>query len=237
MPEFDDLAQNYHAGFDDPIKGLLGCNARAFLKPKIERLLSFAQRHFGRRNKLRYLDFGCGTGDFLAEVSAQLLNWSCEGCDVSEGMLREARRRFPDQSLWNAAAAAWPKAAYDLVSVVCVLHHVPPCDRLATLDRIAETIVPGGLLVVFEHNPWNPFTRWMVGRTEVDRNAELLSCTATRNLLENVGFQKISHEFLLFFPPRLSALSPLERWLLNLPLGGQFVVTGEKARLITKGTE
>jgi ubiquinone/menaquinone biosynthesis C-methylase UbiE len=230
MTEFDKLAGNYDAGFDDPVKRALGRDARAFLRPKIERLLAIARQHFGREKALRYLDFGCGTGDFLADLSGIVPGWRREGCDVSEGMLNEAKRRHPNLSfsLWNAETAVWPQEAYDIVTAVCVLHHIPPDLWAATVKRIAGTIVSGGLLVIFEHNPKNPITRWMIWRTVVDRHAVLLSSSRAENLLERAGFQLVSNEFFLFFPPRFGRLSGLERLLGRVPLGGQYLVVGRK---------
>jgi hypothetical protein len=58
-----------------------------------------------------------------------------------------------------------------------VLHHVPPADREALLARVATKLAPGGKLVVFEHNPWNPLTRKVVAECAFDADAVLLPPT------------------------------------------------------------
>ncbi len=228
MPEFDRLAENYRAGFDDPVKGWLGRSPQEFLRPKIERLLKLGKASSGRA--MRLLDFGCGTGDFLAALSPETPDWELEGCDISDGMLAEAKRRYPNPTfrLWNSAGVPWPAARYDIVTAVCVLHHVPPNDWRTTLDKLINALRPGGLLVVFEHNPWNPITSWMIRRTEVDRNAMLLSASTLENLLTATECKIVAKEFLLFFPPRCRWLLSAESHLRNVPFGGQYLIAVRK---------
>ncbi len=228
MSEFDSLAENYRAGFDDPVKGWLGRNPQEFLRPKIERLLKLGDAGSGRA--VRLLDFGCGAGDFLAALSPEAPDWQLEGCDISDGMLTEANRRHPAPTfkLWNSAAVSWPAAQYDILTAVCVLHHVPPSEWGPTLRKLFAALRPGGLLLVFEHNPWNPITSWMIRRTEVDRYAVLLSPATMEHLVIEAGSQVVAKEFFLFFPPRFRWLSAAETCLRIIPLGGQYLVAARK---------
>jgi len=226
-PEFDRHARDYSAGFDDPLKQAIGADARAFLRPKLDLLRRAAARGAGPDGApLRYLDFGCGTGDFLALVREAGLPWEAEGCDVSPGMLAEARRRWPDLdrsgALW-VAGDEFPEERYDVITAICVLHHVPPAGWPATLVRLRRALRPGGLLCVFEHNPWNPVTRWMIRRTAIDANAVLLSPRTCARLLRGAGFPAVAVSHFLFVPPRWARLARAERALRWLPLGGQYV--------------
>ena len=47
----------------------------------------------------------------------------------------------------------------DLVFVNGVFHHIPPKDHGVNLDYIQSSLKPGGLLVIFENNPFNPGAR------------------------------------------------------------------------------
>jgi ubiquinone/menaquinone biosynthesis C-methylase UbiE len=234
-PEFDQFAENYSAGFDDPLKGVFGQSAQAFMAPKLH-LLERAVRRLRPdflTQPIKVLDFGCGAGDFLSGLARHWPNWALEGCDVSSGMLLEARKRlgheYPDVRLWQAEEIEFPKSAYDLVTIVCVLHHVDPVSLGETLQTTIESLTSGGLLVIMEHNPVNPVTRWMVSRTEVDRNAHLVSARSLRNRLPLKEFTKTEIRNFLFFPPRLSVFAGVESALEWLPLGGQYAFFGVKA--------
>jgi SAM-dependent methyltransferase len=228
MAEFDRLSEGYSAGFDDPLKKVLGDSPKAFLTPKIKRLLRFIRRAEPGLTSGNLLDFGCGNGEFLGQLSRELPGWRLEGCDVSAGMLAEAKKRLGLEAekikFWQTGDNHSPTQVYDVVTVVCVLHHIEPKRRAAVLANIAAGLRPGGILAIFEHNPWNPATRWMVSRTEVDRNAILLAAPVLKRLVHEQPFRLVTLENFLFFPPRLSSMSVLEPLLRWLPMGGHYAL-------------
>lgn len=234
MPEFDRIAEGYHAGFDDPVKKMLGESARSFLAPKIKLLTQALRRArpdlLSRPEAL--LDFGCGAGDFLNELSEAFPLWTLEGCDVSPGMLTEARKRLGAKAekikLWQITDGFLPTSTYDVITVVCVLHHMLPEMWSDSLKNVTAALKPGGLLAIFEHNPWNPITRWMVSRTEVDRNAQLLSVPTLKRNIPIREFKSVELKNFLFFPPRLDFLMPCEMRLSGIPVGGQYALFGWK---------
>jgi ubiquinone/menaquinone biosynthesis C-methylase UbiE len=238
MKQFDSFAQNYHAGFDDPVKKLFGRDANAFLRPKVSRLIRLANRIFGRAtlSRLSLLDFGCGSGDLLVTLAKEGVAWRLEGCDVSEEMLNEARRRHADQldriSLWNSdtTSLSLRTVQYDVVTAVSVFHHIPRCEWVSVTKEIFRSLKPGGLFVLVEHNPNNPVTNWMVNRTELDREAVLLSPKTSREVLADSGFEIVDVEFFLFFPPRISCLFPVESLFQRVPFGGQYLIGAQKSR-------
>jgi hypothetical protein len=93
---------------------------------------------------------------------------------------------------------------------------------------MARVLRPGGLAVVFEHNPYHPATQWVVRTTKIDQNAILLPPREVRTGFCSVGLRDIQKRYLLFFPPRWRWLQPVERWLEKLPLGGQYVIVAVK---------
>lgn len=229
-PEFDRHAPNYSAGFDDPLKRAIGADARTFLRPKLDLLRrAVAGRRPAPEAALRYLDYGCGAGDFLALVREAGQPWQAEGCDVSAGMLAEAGRRWPGLSpgvpLWTIESGSFPESRYDVITAICVFHHIPAAEWLETFGRLRRALRPGGLLCLFEHNPWNPVTRWMVSRTEIDADAILLSPRTSDRLLRAAGYSSVSFTHFLFVPPRWPAGARVEPALKWLPLGGQYLAT------------
>ena len=225
--EFDRYSPGYDAGMADPVKRALGADARAFLEPKLDLILTELRRR-GRdpAAPLQHLDFGCGAGDFLQLVGGRMPAGRSEGCDVSAGMLAEAARRWPGlparSPLWLIDPARFPSGRYDLVTAICVFHHIPPAEWLDCFRRVRAALRPGGLFCLIEHNPWNPVTRWVVSRAAIDEHAVLLSPQRSRRLMAAAGFGGLATRHFLFLPPRWRRLAAVERAVRWLPAGGQY---------------
>jgi len=105
-----------------------------------------------------------------------------------------------------------------------VLHHVRPQERLATLESVFNALRPGGLFALWENNPWNPGTRFVMSRIEFDRDAIMLSITESHSLLQKSGFTLLGTDTAFFFPRMLGALRSLEKFLSPTRLGGQYMI-------------
>lgn len=229
-PEFDRYAEYYSAACNNPFKRMLGSSARRYLEVKVDHLL----RTLGGTPiaagdpGVKFLDYGCGNGDFLSILRDRSVAWSMEGCDVSQGMLRAADVRHPEFSprvpLWNCGEENLPVSSYDLITVVCVVHHIAPETLQDTMHQLWNALKPGGRLCVYEHNPWNPLTRLMIARNPIDQHAVLISQPELASHARAVGAtqQRISN--LLFFPPRFRFATRLEAVLDRIPIGGQYLM-------------
>jgi SAM-dependent methyltransferase len=225
--EFDAYARGYDAGMHDPVKRLVGDTAETFLEHKAIWLLH-ALRPTGR-----LLDFGCGNGQFLHALQRLGASLTLSGCDVSTAMLDAAHtgcRGTPTVILRPALPGAVPfgDGEFDVVTALAVFHHIAPRERSATTAELLRVLRPGGRVVLFEHNPLNPVTRWMVRRAPIDANATLLSARESLALLAAAGAVACRLDYILFFPPRLRWCWPVERLLARVPLGGQYVAVGQK---------
>jgi SAM-dependent methyltransferase len=233
--EFDAYAADYSAGMDVGMKRLLGNSAESFLEIKA----SWLRRHLARNPltpdaaRPRLLDYGCGVGTFLHVLCRLNFPATLAGCDVSAEMLREACKRWPtgqppEFELINNGRAPYADHSFDLVVLSAVMHHVPIGQRNEVYADGLRLLRVGGRLVVFEHNPFNPVTQWVVRHTPIDQNAVLLRPREVVRGVRTVGKVATRTRYLMFFPPRMTALRPVERFFGWCPLGGQYVVVAEK---------
>jgi SAM-dependent methyltransferase len=229
--EFDAYAPDYDAGMSDPLKRLLGADADQYLAVKV-RWLRKDLSDFEPRPAL--LDFGCGEGAFLRLWAAGGDTGPLHGCDVSQGMIEEARRRWspghspPDLRLIAGAHVPFAEGSMAVVVACAVFHHIPPPDRPAAFREMLRVLRPGGRAYVFEHNPLNPLTVLVVNRTPIDRNAILLRAQASVAGLHEAGAVGARVRYIHFTPPRLRALAIVDSLLARCPLGAGYVVRAEK---------
>jgi trans-aconitate methyltransferase len=93
-----------------------------------------------------------------------------------------------------------PAEHMDLIFCNGVFHHIPVVDRSTAMKKVYSSLRPGGLFAFWENNPWNPGTRYVMGRIPFDRDAVTLSARAARRLLREGGFEVMHTDFLFFFP-------------------------------------
>jgi SAM-dependent methyltransferase len=232
--EFDAYAHGYNAGMENPVKALLGRSPDDFLAIKVDWLLRTAPGLEIAESNFRVLDYGCGTTHFLRLLMQRIPRARFAGCDVSAAMLEEAARIWPDSAarpeltLINGSRAPFPDQTFDLVVISAVLHHIPPADRPVVYSELNRLLRPKGRIVVFEHNPLNPVTRYVVARTPIDSNANLLHAKEVQAGLRAVGFGAPTIAYLMFCPPRFSFAARLDSAFHWLPLGAQYAVLAER---------
>ena len=129
------------------------------------------------------------------------LHAGLSGCDISGQMLEEGARCWPanlarpELLLQDSAAVPFGDGKFDLVIISAVLHHVPPADRSDVFSALHRSLRPEGKLVVFEHNPLNPVTRYVVAHTPIDQNAILLRARETQERLRWAQFQNVRTKY------------------------------------------
>jgi len=230
MTPFDQLSSSYEELLRDPLRDrFTGRESMFFHRRKADLIRLFYRRRGLATSDLRYLDVGCGKGTLL-----QLLRPDFEqaaGCDVSEGMMRQIRPVAGIETRVQKDALRIPfgDAEFDLVTAVCVYHHVPPAARRTLTSEIGRVLRPGGIFCMIEHNPFNPVTRLIVSRTPVDADALLLRVAEGRQLASEAGLAPLEHDYFLYFPQVLYRyLGRLEAVLAKVPLGGQYALFSGK---------
>ena len=93
------------------------------------------------------------------------------GVDPSQGMLDVMAERAPDVHGQRASGTELPfdDASFDLVLTVAALHHIAEPDAVRrTLAEMARVLRPGGRIVVWDHNPRNPYWKHLMARVPQD---------------------------------------------------------------------
>ena len=228
MKEFDNYAADYSAGMENPVKKIMAGSALDFLRPKVallKKMVANPEANF------KLLDFGCGSGDFLSLVAAECPSWNLYGSDISEEMMNEARKRYGADGRGVSLMPmdeALGAHKYDLITASCVFHHIPPEEWESSMKSLSESLSPGGMVVIFEHNPRNPLTNWVVSRTPIDQNAVLLDMKEVWRLMSLAGLEVTQKTSFLFGPPTWKITPLIDGMFGWTGLGGQYFVVGKK---------
>jgi ubiquinone/menaquinone biosynthesis C-methylase UbiE len=121
------------------------------------------------------LDVGCGTG-VLAERLA-VAGYQMVGVDPSAGMLEMLEARTPLVRAVQASGTSLPfdDDSFDLVLTVATMHHIAdPEDVRQTLAEMVRVVKPSGRVLVWDHNPRNPYWGRLMARVPQDTGEERL---------------------------------------------------------------
>lgn len=225
-PEFDRYATDYDAALAQGIS-VSGEDKDFFARGRVA-WLAKCLREISFQSKL-VMDYGCGTAQAAPHLLELLAAEKVLGVDVSEGLLAVARRdhRSP-RAEFLPLAKYQPAGQMGLVFCNGVFHHIPPAERAAAVDYVFRSLKPGGIFALWENNPWNPGTRYVMSRIPFDRDAVTLSPPAARRMLGAGGFEILRTDSAFYFPRALGFLRGLEPLLAKLPLGAQYQVLARK---------
>ena len=225
--EFDRTAREYETLFKPWLK-IAGAPREHFARSRLL-WLAHLLREQGFAPK-RVMDFGCGTGMSIGLLAEILQAEQIVGLDTSEESLAVAREAARNPSVQFATPDGYsPRGDIDLVFCNGVFHHIPVAERPGAMNYVYRCLRPGGLIAMWENNPWNPVHALAMKYSEIDKNAIPLSPKESCQLVNSGPFQIIRTDFLFFFPGYFSWLRPLERRLHRIPLGAQYQVLGRKA--------
>jgi ubiquinone/menaquinone biosynthesis C-methylase UbiE len=121
------------------------------------------------------LDVGAGTG-LLAERLHDV-GIAVVALDPFPHMLDRLGERRPEvpRVVAHGHALPYPDDTFDLTYSVAVMHHIADPDLVRrTLADMVRVTRPGGRILVWDHNPLNPYWHVIMARVPQDSGAERL---------------------------------------------------------------
>lgn len=120
------------------------------------------------------LDVGCGTGALAGWIARS--GFDVVGVDASTGMLVEALENGVG-AVYAAYSSALPfeDNVFDLSLSVATMHHLETPERVAdTIAEMGRVVRPGGYVLIWDHNPLNPYWPILMKRVPQDHGDERL---------------------------------------------------------------
>lgn len=106
----------------------------------------------------RILDFGCGTGHFLAQLASLRPDLHLHGVDFSSESIQAAKETCasleppPDLRVMIGASTSWSNQTFDAVYSLEVVEHLSTPLLHAMVTEIKRLLKPGGYLVITTPN-------------------------------------------------------------------------------------
>jgi SAM-dependent methyltransferase len=220
---FDGFASTYSDDVRASI-GFSGVDYDFFTRAKVDILLDLIQSKVGDPRTASLLDVGCGPG-----ITGHMLDGRVRrltGVDTSQAMVDEAASRNAgfQYVAYGGERLPFPDRSFDVTFAICVLHHVPPDQWDSFVRELHRVTRRGGMVAVFEHNPFHPLTRRAVDRCPFDEDAVLLRRSRVASAMRNAGGTVCTSRYVIFVPIGGRRTRRLERLLGRLPAGSQHVV-------------
>ena len=224
--EFDRYAHEYDEALKEGIR-ISGQDRDFFARGRITWLANELRKNGAA--SLSVMDFGCGTGLSTPYFYELLSATSVMGVDISIKSLEVARTKY---TAFNAQFILMdeyqPAGEFDLAFCNGVFHHISPDKREEVISYIYRTLCQKGVFALWENNPWNPGTRYIMRKIPFDKDASPVSPPEARRLLQAGGFEILNTTFLFIFPQILSWFRVFEPFLARLPFGAQYQVLCRK---------
>ena len=176
----------------------------------------------------RVADVGCGMGylDRLLTEEGAIIT----GFDPSQDMINTAIDVNPEGNYCHFDGFTIPSAdeQFDLTIAVCVIQHVDQSNCQNIINEMHRITKNDGLIVYYEHNPYNPLTRLTVWRCPFE-NVRLVPKRALKKYVKGVNDkEQFRYAYKLSVPWESSIVSLVDSALERLPIGVQYAAWHQK---------
>ena len=171
------------------------------------------------------LDFGCGIGKLTGLLAAVNQHARVVGYDISKQSITLAEKQNAEYQKISFCHEIPQDSRYDFIIVANVFHHIKSRQHIHNLNILKNKLKPNGEIIVFEHNPFNPLTRYIVNNCPFDADAKLISLNRFIKLADQCQLRVKLKKYILFFPWQVNVLRRIEWHIGQIPLGAQYMVT------------
>ena len=120
------------------------------------------------------LDVGCGTGalaGWIQRAGFDVVGVDALNRDADPGAGERRRAVFAAYS----SALPFEDSVFDLSLSVATMHHLETPERVAdTIAEMGRVVRPGGYVLIWDHNPLNPYWPILMKRVPQDHGDERL---------------------------------------------------------------
>jgi 2-polyprenyl-3-methyl-5-hydroxy-6-metoxy-1,4-benzoquinol methylase len=170
------------------------------------------------------LDFGCGIGKLTGILAKTFQKSRIYGYDISCASLSVAREANATINNVYFLSDLNGEKRYDFIIAANVFHHIKVDEHSAVLLKMKMLLNKNGKICIFEHNPLNLLTQYVVRRFPFDVDAKLIWRHVFIKKVLLGELKVIGKEYILFFPWRVDLFRKVERFLVHIPLGAQYMI-------------
>jgi SAM-dependent methyltransferase len=197
-----------------------------FTQVKASSLQNIIGQFLPNIKNISLLDIGCGHGFIHKHLKNKDLHIT--GVEIADEVLKLAHQLNPEVSYFPYDGNILPFSSqqFDVAITICVMHHVNPLQWQNFLSEMKRVVKKEGIVVIFEHNPYNPVTRHIVAKNILDNDAVLLSSFKLKNMMRRSGLNHVHSRNILFTPFANKFFRWLDRKLGRFPFGAQYYAVG-----------
>lgn len=229
-PEFDRYILSYR-DIINRVSRLSGEEYEYFIELRTGLMKQSMGRLFGTFNKLRILDYGCGTGTTEFFLKTAFPQAEILGVDVSHESIAVANDLHLDNvhfMVLEDAKLPFADNYFDVIYSNGTFHHIEKERHVAVFQELYRVLKGNGCIFIFENNPYNPLMMRAMSKNPFDMGIKALHPRQLKAALASVGFSLSEVSYYFYFPRILKFLRVMDRYLKRVPLGAQYYISATR---------